>query len=116
MLTFKLAQSGDSKLILKYIRDLAIAEEFPFEVSVTLSDIEANLLGKDATAKALILQVDEKPCGFAVYYYTFSTTTGKRGLHLDDLYIEPEFQGNGIGKKNADLSSSISKRKRLCSF
>ncbi|SBS34991.1 Acetyltransferase (GNAT) family protein [Marinomonas spartinae] len=116
MLTFKLAQSGDSKLILKYIRDLAIAEEFPFEISATLSDIEANLLGKDATAKALILQIDEKPCGFAVYYYTFSTTTGKRGLHLDDLYIEPEFQGNGVGKKTLIYLAQLAKEKGCARF
>ena len=64
-----------------------------------MSDIESNLLGKDATAKAEILYLNERPCGFAVYYFTFSTTTGKRGLHLDDLYIEPEHQGKGIGKK-----------------
>ncbi|BFM48741.1 GNAT family N-acetyltransferase [Marinomonas sp. THO17] len=99
MLSFKIARHENAKLILKYIHDLAVAEGFPFEITVTESDIETNLLGQNSHATALILQYDDQPCGFAVFYYTFSTTTGKPGLHLDDLYVEPEFQGKGIGKK-----------------
>lgn len=116
MLKFVPAQSTDSSLILKYIRELAIAEKFPFQVSVTLSDIEANLFGEDTTAKSVILYLDEKPCGFAVYYYTFSTTTGKRGLHLDDLYIEPEYQGQEIGKKTLIYLAQIAKEKDCARF
>jgi len=116
MLKFVQAKDTDAKLILKYIGDLAIAEKFPFQVSVTLSDLERNLLGKEAVAKALILYLNEKPCGFAVYYYTFATTTGKRGLHLDDLYIEPEYQGKGIGKKTLIYLSQIAKEKECARF
>lgn len=116
MLKFVPAKDTDSKLILKYIRDLAVAEKFPFQVSVTLSDIETNLLGKDATAKTVILYLNEKPCGFAVYYYTFSTTTGKLGLHLDDLYVEPEYQGKGIGKKTLIHLAQIAKEKDCARF
>ncbi|KUI97294.1 GNAT family N-acetyltransferase [Vibrio sp. MEBiC08052] len=116
MLKFVPAQDADSKLILKYIRDLAISEKFPFPISVTLSDIETNLLGKDAVAKAVIFYLDEKPCGFAVYYFTFSTTTGKRGLHLDDLYVEPKYQGRGIGKKALMYLAQIAKEKDCARF
>ena len=35
--------------------------------------------------------------GFAVFYQTFSTVLGKRGLHLDDLYISPKWRGKGLG-------------------
>ena len=116
MLKFVPAQKTDSKLILKYIQELAIAEKFPFELSVTLSDIETNLFGTDTTARAVILYFDEEPCGFAVYYYTFSTTTGKRGLHLDDLYVEPELQGKGIGKKTLIYLAQIANEKGCARF
>lgn len=116
MLKFIPAQSTDSKLILKYISDLAISEKFPFPISVTLSDIEKNLLDKDATAKAVIFYLDERPCGFAVYYFTFSTTTGKRGLHLDDLYVEPKCQGMGIGKKALVYLAQIAREKDCARF
>lgn len=93
------AKKEDSKLILNFIKELAIAEKFPFEVSVTKEELEDNLFGLSPDAQAVIIYVANKPCGFAVFYYTFSTTTGKRGLHLDDLYIEPDYQGQGLGKK-----------------
>jgi GNAT superfamily N-acetyltransferase len=33
-----------------------------------------------------------------VYFFTFATMVGKRGLWLDDLFVSPEFRGKGIGK------------------
>lgn len=97
MFEIRSAKIGDADLIIHYIKALAEAEGFTGEVSVSKNDVESKLLETDI-AKALICLDDGKPCGFAVYYFTFSTTTGKSGLHLDDLYIEPEHQGKGYGK------------------
>lgn len=99
MFTIRSAKKSDSELILRYIKELAIAEEFPFEVSVTKEEIEANLFSSSPAAEVVILYRDDMSCGFAIFYHTFSTTTGKRGLHLDDLYIQPEYQGQGLGTK-----------------
>jgi GNAT superfamily N-acetyltransferase len=43
--------------------------------------------------------VDTEPVGFAVYYPTFSTASGRTGLYLEDLYIEPQWRGQGLGRK-----------------
>lgn len=98
MFEIKQATIHDTELILKYIKELAIAENLPYEVTVSKEDIEQNIFNKDSTVGALICYNEQIPCGFAVYYYTFSTSTGKKGLHLDDLYIEPSHQGKGYGK------------------
>lgn len=116
MLKFIPATQSDSKLILSYIKKLADAEQFPFEVSVTQSDIKENLLAKNSIAEAVIFYLDNNPCGFAVYYETFSTTTGKRGLHLDDLYVEPAYHGQGIGKKAITYLSNIAKQRGCARF
>ena len=116
MVSFRPALHSDSELILQYIRDLAVAEKFPFQVSVTLLDIENNLFGENSPARAVIFSKGEKPCGFAVYYSTFSTTTGRQGLHLDDLYIEPELQGKGIGKRALMYLAQIAKEKGCSRF
>ena len=99
MFEIRPAKKDDAELILRYIKELVEAEKFPFDVSVTKADIETNLFGAAPVAEALIIQQGPGPCGFAVFYHTFSTTTGRRGLHLDDLYIEPKAQGQGLGKK-----------------
>jgi ribosomal protein S18 acetylase RimI-like enzyme len=93
------ATKADAAAVLHYIQALALAESFPFSVSVTVEDLEKNLFSPHSNAHALLIYQDDKCCGFAVYYYSFSTTTGKRGLHLDDLYIDPDNQGQGLGKK-----------------
>lgn len=89
----------DSKLLVYFIKALAKAEEFPCEVMVTVENIQENLFSSNSVAEAIICYENNQPCGFAVYYYTFSTTLGKRGLHLDDLFIEPKYQGKGFGKQ-----------------
>ncbi|KAG6919798.1 hypothetical protein DXG01_000299 [Tephrocybe rancida] len=36
--------------------------------------------------------------GFAIYFFNFSTWTGKPGLYLEDLYVKPEHRAKGLGK------------------
>lgn len=110
------AKKENSGLILHFIKELAITEKFPFEVSVTKEQIESNLFGVSPAAEAVIIYVGNKPCGFAVFYYSFSTTTGKRGLHLDDLYVEPDYQGQGLGKKVLIYLSKLAIQKDCARF
>ena len=98
-LEIKQAALPDVPLILSFIRELAEEEGFPHAVTVTETDLQHNLFGDNPAAEVLIFYADDLPAGFAVYYHTFSTTRGRRGLHLDDLYIRPQFRGRGMGKK-----------------
>ena len=36
--------------------------------------------------------------GFALFFTTFSTFLCKPGLYLEDVFVEPEHRGAGIGK------------------
>jgi GNAT superfamily N-acetyltransferase len=36
--------------------------------------------------------------GFALYFRNFSTFLGQAGIYLEDLFVEPEHRGKGIGK------------------
>ncbi|WP_066018355.1 GNAT family N-acetyltransferase [Endozoicomonas atrinae] len=88
----------DAALILGFVQDLARFEKAEDEVIATVSDIQASIFGGNATAKAIIGELDGKPVGFAVYFYNYSTWLGKKGLYLEDLYIAPEYRGFGAGK------------------
>ena len=37
--------------------------------------------------------------GMALYYYTYSTFTGKPSLYLEDIFVLEEYRGRGIGTK-----------------
>ena len=116
MLKIEPAKIEDVSLILKFIQELAVFEEFPFDVTVTKDDLEKNLFGQNSIAETIICYSNETPCGFAVFYNTFSTTTGKPGLHLDDLFILPQYQGQGIGSKVLHYLSNLAKDRGCARF
>ena len=86
----------DVPVLLDFIR--AMAEFEKLEVSATEQSLRASLFGETPAAFVLFAYVDESPVACAVYFFTFATMVGKRGLWLDDLFVKPEFRGQGIGK------------------
>ena len=92
------ATIGDSSLILKFVKELAKYERAASEITATVKDIQRSIFGADATVHALICSLNNKPIGFAVYFYNYSTWKGKNGLYLEDIYITPKFRGKGAGK------------------
>jgi GNAT superfamily N-acetyltransferase len=92
------ASSADASLILEFVTELAIYEKAGHEVLATVADIKATLFSKSSSAEALICEVADKPVGFAVYFFNYSTWLGKYGLFLEDLYVAPESRGSGAGK------------------
>ena len=91
------AIAEDVGLILRFITDLAIYEKAEHEVLASEADIKQSLFGEDSTASALICTIDNKPVGYAVYFFNYSTWLGKTGLYLEDLYVSPEYRGAGAG-------------------
>ncbi len=92
------ATKKDSSLILKFVTELATYEKAEHEVLATVYDIKESLFGKDSNTHAVICNIDDKPVGFAVYFYNYSTWLGKQGLYLEDLYISSKQRGSGAGK------------------
>lgn len=43
--------------------------------------------------------IQNKPVGFALYFPHFSTTRGKPGVYIQDLWVEPEMRGSGLGAR-----------------
>ncbi|MBA1243784.1 MULTISPECIES: GNAT family N-acetyltransferase [Pseudomonas] len=92
------ATRSDAAVILGYITELAIYENAEHEVQAKLADIERSLFDEPSPAKALICEVDGQPVGFAVYFLSYSTWQGRKGLYLEDLFVSPQHRGIGAGK------------------
>ena len=60
--------------------------------------LHEHLFGPHPAAEALIARIDNVPVGFALYFQTFSTFLGRPGIHLEDVFVSPEFRGRGVGK------------------
>lgn len=91
------AVPGDESAILSFIRELAEYEKLLDEVVATEADLKNALFINDSVAYALIAEMDRTPIAFALYFYNFSTFAGRKGIYLEDVYVKPEFRGQGIG-------------------
>jgi GNAT superfamily N-acetyltransferase len=97
-LHIRLATSADVPLILHFIRGLAEYERLPDAVVATEALLADQLFGAHPGAEVLIAEWDGVPAGFALFCHNFSTFLGRRGVWLEDLYVEPAHRGRGIGK------------------
>ena len=61
----------------------------------------------------LIAEQDGHPAGFALYFFNYSTWMGRPGIYLEDLFVQPEFRGLGIGKALLQQVAAIAVEKRL---
>lgn len=91
------AEPADVEVLDRFVRELAVAEEFPGEVEATPDDLAAALFGAEPTAKAVLATMDGAAVGFALYYLTYSTIVGRPTLHLEDLYVSSAQRGSGVG-------------------
>jgi diamine N-acetyltransferase len=92
------AKQGDAALILTFIRKLAEYEKLSHEVVATEDQIREHVCGANPVAEVLLAYWNNEPVGFALYFRNFSTFLGQAGIYLEDLFVDPEHRGKGIGK------------------
>jgi GNAT superfamily N-acetyltransferase len=98
VITLRAAAPGDVPVIMQFIRELAVYERAPDAVETTDKLLHEALFGEKPSAEALLVDIDGKPEGFAAWFESFSTWTGRPGLYLEDLYVTPAARGQGAGK------------------
>ena len=84
--------------MLAFIRALAAYEREPDAVTATEEGLLRDGFGPNPFYSCLIAEHDGQPAGFALYFFNYSTWMGRPGLYLEDIFVEPEFRGLGIGK------------------
>ena len=88
----------DCPQILAFIEELAEYEKLAHEVVATVETLEETLFGEVAYAQAVIGEYQGKAVGYALFFHNFSTFTGRPGIYLEDLYVQPAMRGKGMGK------------------
>ena len=97
-LEIRTTTEADIPVILDLIRQLAEYEREPEAVVATEAGLREVLFGAQRSAETLLALENDKPVGFAVYFYNFSTWLGRPGLYLEDLFVLPSVRGKGYGR------------------
>lgn len=92
------AVAADAPELLRLIRALAEYEKLLHEVVTTEADVAAALSGSKPLAYAALAEADGRCIGMALWFFTYSTFTGRPGLYVEDVFVEPAHRGSGIGR------------------
>lgn len=103
---------NDVAEIRSLIRELATYERAPDQARATEAQLREALFGDHPAAYALIAEDDEtgETVGFALWFPRFSTWTGTRGVHLEDLYVRTQARGAGHGRALLAALAAICER------
>ncbi len=89
---------GDEGTIFGLICELAEYEKLTDAVTGNAERLAVHLFGPDACVEAVIAEVEGVAVGFALFFRNFSTFLSTPGIYLEDLYVQPAFRSQGIGK------------------
>ena len=93
------ATRADVSTILGLIRGIAEYERLAHEVETTEARLREHGFGPRRIFEAVLAERDGRAVGFALYFFTFSTFTGRPTLYLEDLFVVPTERRGGIGSQ-----------------
>ncbi|WP_299990197.1 GNAT family N-acetyltransferase [uncultured Pontibacter sp.] len=97
MLNIRKGTIDDLPQVHNLIKELAVYEKAPDEVTNTLEDMHWDGFGENPIFKFFVAETEEGIVGIALYYIAYSTWKGKM-LFLEDLIVTERQRRSGIGK------------------
>jgi GNAT superfamily N-acetyltransferase len=79
------------------MRDFATYEKLQDRFRITEAGLHDALFGPKPVLDSILVDMETATIGFALWYFTFGTFSGRYGLFVEDIYVEPTHRGRGIG-------------------
>jgi GNAT superfamily N-acetyltransferase len=92
------ATEQDVPAIARLIRALAEYERLSHRVIFDEVKLRDHLFGSRPYAEVLLAEERGAVVGFALFFHNYSTFAGRPGIYLEDLFVEPQHRGKGLGK------------------
>lgn len=96
--TIRRAMEHDVPRMLELVKELALFERAPEEVTVSLEHMRDAGFGPDPVWVGWVAEVDGMIQGMAVCYERYSTWKGRR-LYLEDIVVAEAARGQRLGDK-----------------
>ena len=105
------AKKEDCIKMMELIRELAVYERAPEEVTVSFEHFVESGFGPSPVWFAIVAEVEKTVVGFALYYIRYSTWKGQL-MYLEDILVTESFRGKSIGRKLFDELIEICRAKK----
>lgn len=96
-LSIRTGTRQDLPRVLELVKELALYERAPHEVTNTVARMEKDGFGPNPIYGLFVAENENGIVGISIYYWRYSTWKGKR-LYLEDIIVTEKERGNGIGK------------------
>lgn len=108
----RIGVKSDLPRVLELIKELAVFENAPNEVEVSVDEMLNWGFGQDKIFDFFVLEKESVIVGIAVYYYKYSTWKGKC-LFLEDIIVTESERKNGYGKLLFNEVVKVAKAKKM---
>ncbi len=98
-LTIRPATPADIPAIFSMIFELAVFEKLEHMVVANEAMLHDSLFCDKPVCEALVGETGGEVVTFALFFHNFSTFLCKKGLYLEDLYVQQSQRGKGYGKQ-----------------
>lgn len=98
-ITTRFAAPADAELVHGALLELAASMNESHKISSTVPDIKAALSGATPDIHAIVAQSNNETVGLGVFFLTFSTWRGARGVYLQDIFVAEGVRGTGLGAR-----------------
>jgi GNAT superfamily N-acetyltransferase len=110
------AAPADIGALLALMHELAEFEKLTHLFVATEESLHEALFGARPAAEALVAERDGRIVGYALFFHNFSTFLSRRGLYLEDLYVQPALRGCGLGTALLRRVAAIAVERRCGRF
>ena len=114
--TIRAAAPADVGAMHALMYELAEFEKLTHLFVGTTDGLADALFGARPSAEALVAEDGGRIVGYALFFHNYSTFLGRRGLYLEDLYVQPSQRGTGLGTAMLRTLAAIALERQCARF